>query len=77
MGKSQTQLDLGRVSNGSKNLLTFTNLIRHSLGISSALERGLESCRANPQSCASDSERVHDELEVQLQLALPVRPNEL
>merc|ERR1711939_591090 len=54
MGKNQAQL----------------NLIRHGLSISSAQKGCLDSCRARPQSHTSNLEGVHDELRVQLELAL-------
>ena len=60
MGQSQAQLDLEDVSCGPQNLSKNTDLIRNCLSISSALKRGPDSCRAYSQSCASDTERVHN-----------------
>lgn len=37
-----------------------TDLIRNGLSISSTLKRSPDSCRAYSQSCASDTEGVHD-----------------
>jgi hypothetical protein len=57
-----------------------TDLIRNRFSISSALKGSPESCRAYSQSCASDTEGVHDvqlvDVEsLELESLLPVRFN--